>query len=82
MLKVILIAVAIVTAFKLLALLPAIVIDVDAVVASSAWHWIRAAMYFLPTGTVIIILSIIFALGVFRLIVALVKTIWDMLPVG
>ena len=79
-------ATVIITAFVvaivigLLAALPAISIDVDAVVASSAWHWIRAALYFIPTHTVVMILSVIVALGVFRIIVALVHSIWDLLP--
>ncbi len=82
MLKVALFAIIIVAVFALLASLPAIVIDVNTVTASTAWTWIRAALYFIPTHTVVAILGIIVALGVFRLIVALVKTIWDLLPVA
>ncbi len=82
MLKVAIFAALIVVVFGLLAALPAVAIDVNAVVASSAWQWIRAALYFIPTGTVITILQVIVALGVFRIVVALVKTVWDLLPVA
>ena len=66
----------------LLAALPAIEIDKDAVVSSSAWSWILAACYFIPMGTVSAIGGIILALWMFRTTVALVRTIWDLLPVG
>jgi len=64
----------------ILAFLPAIDIDKDAVISSSAWHWVMAALYFLPTHTVISIGSIVVGLGIFSLIVAVVKSIWDVLP--
>lgn len=62
--------------------LPQISINVDAVVASSAFDYIRAAMYFLPVKTVAAILSLILALWIFRIVVAFVKTVWDLLPVA
>lgn len=64
----------------ILIFLPNIDIDKDAVISSSAWHWVRAAMYFLPTHTVRIIVSIVVQLGIFSLIVAVVKAIWAVLP--
>ena len=79
--KLLLFAFLILIVFGLLATLPTITIDKDAVVSSSAWAWIIAGCYFLPMGTVTTILTIIVALGVFRLIIAVVKAIWDMLPV-
>ena len=79
--KLLLFAFLILIVFGLLAALPAISIDKDAVTSSSAWSWIIAACYFMPMGTVITILTLIVALGVFRLIIAVVKAIWDMLPV-
>ena len=82
MIKVVLFAALIVIVVGLLAALPAITIDVEAVAASSAWSWIRAALYFLPMKTVGTILAIIVAIAVFRLIIALVKTVWDLLPVA
>ena len=80
--KVVIFAVVIAAVFGLLALLPAIEIDVDAVTSSSAWTWILAACYFIPVPTVSAIGAIILALWTFRVVVALVRTIWDMLPVG
>lgn len=62
--------------------LPKISINVDAVVASSAFEYIRAAMYFFPVKTVAAILGLILALWIFRIVVAFVKTIWDLLPVA
>ena len=62
--------------------LPAIEINKDQVVSSNVFTYIRAAMYFIPSGTVFTIGGIILALWVFRVIVAVVKVIWDMLPVG
>ena len=80
--KVLIFAVLIVLVFSLLALLPAITIDVDAVTQSSAWDWIIAAMYFIPTGTCTAILTILVALWSFQLVIALVKMVWDLLPVA
>jgi len=81
MINIIVIAVFVSIVVVLLLALPMITIDTGAIVASSAWSWIRAALYFIPTHTVLLILQIIVALGVFRLIIALVKTIWGMLPI-
>lgn len=65
-----------------LVLLPTINIDVDAVVTSNAFAYIRAAMYFLPVDTVVMIGGLILSLWVFRVIIAVVKVIWDLLPVA
>ena len=62
--------------------LPDIEINKDQVVSSNVFTYIRAAMYFIPSGTVFTIGGIILALWVFRVIVAVVKVIWDLLPVG
>lgn len=62
--------------------LPDIELDKDGMLSSNAFTYIRAAMYFLPTGTVAAILTLTLSLWVFRIIVAVVKVIWDLLPVG
>ena len=62
--------------------LPTIDIDVDAVVASNAFAYIRAAMYFIPVRTVINILSTLLTIWLFRMIVSFVKMVWDILPVA
>lgn len=77
---IILIGVILVIVFALLMALPTIRIDSDTVIASNAFAYIRAAMYFIPTGTCAAILAIIMGLQVWRIIVALVKTIWELLP--
>jgi len=60
--------------------LPVINIDVSGVIDSSFYSFIRAAAYFLPMGTISAILSIIFALFVFRILIAVVKAIRNFLP--
>lgn len=63
-----------------LALLPAINIDANAVISSTFYSYIRAGMYFLPVGTVVTIFGIQLALWVFRIVVAVVRSVWDLLP--
>ena len=75
-------AVIILVVFALLMVLPTISIDADAVIASGAFAWVRAAMYFIPTGAAAAILTIIAGLWIIRVVVALVKLIWDLLPVA
>ena len=65
-----------------LALLPSVAIDTQAVLGSSAWAYVRAALYFLPLHTVLAIVGVVLALGLWSIIVAAVKTIWDVLPFG
>jgi len=78
--KAIVFSLIIVAVLGALALLPAIEFEQDAIVSSAAWAWIVAAMYFIPTHTVVTILTVIVALGVWSLIVAVVKAMWDILP--
>lgn len=42
--------------------------------------FIRIVAYFLPMDTVILILGLIVAFGVFRVVIRLIKTIWELLP--
>lgn len=63
-----------------IAALPAINIDANAVISSSFYSYIRAGLYFLPIGTVTIIFGIQIALWTFRIIVAVVRAVWDLLP--
>lgn len=67
---------------SLIVSLPTITINSSVVIASSAFAYIRAALYFIPTGTCAAILSIILGLWIIRVIVSLVKTIWALLPVA
>ena len=78
--KIAIFAIILVAIIAILVLLPSVDIDKDAVVSSSAWYWVVAAMYFIPTHTVVAILSVVVGIGIFSLIVAVVKAIWDILP--
>lgn len=60
--------------------LPTIHLDSAAVISSSFFTYVRAAMYFLPLGTVTAILAIQVSIWVFRIIVAVIKAVWDLLP--
>lgn len=60
--------------------MPTISISYTAVITSSVYSFIRGAMYFLPCGTIAIILGIILALWLFRVLVAVVRTVWALLP--
>ena len=61
--------------------LPVVELSAEAVEASSAWQWIQAALYFIPVHTVVQILGVILALSLWSLVVSVIKTIWDLLPV-
>lgn len=63
-----------------LAALPAINLDANAVISSTFYAYIRAGLYFLPIGTVTAIFGIQIALWTFRIIVSVVRSIWDLLP--
>ncbi len=73
-------ALIVITVLGILALLPQIDIDPDAVTTSEAWAWVIAACYFIPIHTISNILTVVVGLGVFSIIVAVVKTIWSLLP--
>lgn len=62
------------------AALPSIVINVENVVSSVFFSYIRAGLYFLPLHTVAAILGIQVALWGFRIVVAVVRAVWDLLP--
>ena len=47
---------------------------------SSALDLVRVACYLLPMGTVVAIITIINMLLIVRIAIAIIKTIWDLLP--
>ena len=61
--------------------LPIITLTAETIEASTAWQWIRAALYFIPVHTVVSIGGVILALTLWSLIVSVVKTLWDLLPI-
>lgn len=79
-LKFALFAIIFIVVIETLTVLPHVDIDKDAVMSSSAWSWVKAALYFIPTHTVGAILIVVGGAGIWSLIVAVVKTIWDVLP--
>ncbi len=79
--KILIWVIIIAVVFALICAVPVISIDAAAVTSSSAIDFIRVALYFIPVNTVTAILAITMGLWIFRIIVALIKTIWDMLPV-
>lgn len=43
--------------------------------------WVNGVLYFLPMGTVNMILGIIFTTMIFRIVISVLKTIWGILPI-
>ena len=82
LLKIAIAVFVIAAALALIALLPTLSLDKDSVTSSSAWEWIVAAAYFVPTRTIASIGTAMLALWTWRMVVALVKTLWDLLPVA
>lgn len=64
----------------LLALIPDISWEVNPEVFDSFFSFIHMAGYLLPMQTVIVILGIIFSFNLFKIIIAIIKTIWSVLP--
>lgn len=64
----------------LLSLLPDITWVVDNNAISTFLDIVSVVLYLLPINTVFAILTIVVALNIFKIIVSIVKTIWDLLP--
>lgn len=43
-------------------------------------RWVNVATFLFPMDTVILIFSLVVWFGFFRIIIATIKTIWDILP--
>ena len=69
--------------FGLFALLPAITIPADsfAVYMEKAFDVLEVVFYVLPADTVFAIFSIILALQAWRIVVSVLRTLWDVLPI-
>lgn len=65
----------------LLSALPEITVDFAAVDTSVFMGVVRCVLYMLPLGTVNLIIGIIITITSFRIFIAIVKTIWDLLPI-
>lgn len=62
--------------------LPTITIDTSAIIDGTFYGYIRSALYFVPVRTVAAILTITLALFILRVVIAFVRTIWDVLPLA
>lgn len=65
----------------LLDLLPAITIDIGSDTIGVFVGAVKAACYLLPMKDILVMISIVIAITVFRIIISLIKTIWEMLPI-
>lgn len=64
----------------LLSLLPDISWNVDGTVFDIFFDVLEMVCYLLPMGTVFAIFLIVVGLTMFRVVISLIKTIWDLLP--
>lgn len=60
---------------------PDITINYDGIANSTVYQFIRAGLYFFPMGTVKTILTIIIALWVLRVVIAVLHSLWSALPI-
>lgn len=65
---------------RILVLLPDVSWSVDSTFFDYLVSFIRCAGYLLPWQTVTAILGLVLDLAIFRIIIAILKTIWDVLP--
>lgn len=61
--------------------IPSVQINYDGIVTSSVFQYLRAALYFLPMHTVFAIGSIVLALWVLRIVIAVLHSLWKALPI-
>lgn len=64
----------------MLELLPDISWSVETSAFEFLLSFLRCAAYLLPWGTVLAILGLIVSFSVFRVIIAIIKAVWDLLP--
>ena len=64
----------------LLSPLPEMDISLNFGATSYFFGIVRCVLYMLPLDTISTIIGIVVAMGLFRIFIAIVKTIWDLLP--
>ena len=64
----------------LLGLLPDISWSIDSGAFSYFLDIVRVVGYLLPAQTVYAIVSLIIAINIFKVVISLIKTVWDLLP--
>lgn len=65
----------------LLSILPDISWSVDVSRFSTFFQIIGVAGYLLPMDTIITLVGLVMAITLFRIVISIVKTIWDLLPI-
>lgn len=65
----------------MLSVLPDVSWNVDLSALQPFFDLISVACYLLPMPTVIAIVSLVLSLTMFRIIISIVKTVWDLLPI-
>lgn len=65
----------------LLSLLPDISWNVDGTVFDIFFDVLEMVCYLLPMGTVVTIFYLVISLTMFKVVISLIKTIWDLLPI-
>lgn len=65
----------------ILARVPEISLNYDGIANTTVYQFLKAGLYFLPMQTVTTILSITVALWVLRVIVSLLHSLWQSLPI-
>ena len=66
--------------YGLLSLLPDISWEVHPDVFESFFAFIRLAGYLLPMGTVLSILKYVVLFNVFKILISIIKTVWNLIP--
>ena len=61
-------------------LMPEIVWDVNTSAFQYFMDILKFAGYMFPWGTVVAIVTVIFSLSIFRIVIAAIKSIWGILP--
>ena len=54
--------------------------NVESAFLTSAFDMIRIAFYLLPMGTIVTMISMIVFFNTFKIVISILKTIWEILP--
>ena len=63
-----------------LSILPNWNFNVESAFLTSAFDMIRIAFYLLPMGTIVTMISMIVFFNTFKIVISILKTIWEILP--
>lgn len=65
----------------ILTLLPSISWNVNDGAIDSFFDILGSVCYLLPMGTVVSVIGVIVLLNIFKIIISLLKTLWDIIPI-